>query len=189
MKYSIHNEKTIFDDHYKMVEAQVTFDTFQGEKVTARRLAFERGDSVAILLYEEESESLLLTDQFRYPTCKHKEGWLLEIVAGSLEPNESPTACIEREVLEEIGYEIEAPELISTFYTSPGGCTERIFLFYAEVSEKNKTAQGGGLEEENEDIQLVRLAISDIAQEIPKLKDAKTILAIQWFLIHQLKQL
>jgi len=182
MKYTIKGEKTIFDDHYKITEGNITHDTFKGSEITVRRLAFERGDSVAILLYEKESQSLLLTNQFRYPTCKHHNGWLLEIPAGSLEKDENPKDCIIREVLEEIGYKIENPKLINTFYTSPGASTERIFLYFAKVSAQDKISQGGGVETENEDIQLVKLPITDIHSKITEFKDAKTILALQWFL-------
>ncbi len=89
MKYSICREKIVFNDHYKIVQAKVTYDTFEGTQITTKRLAFERGDSVAILLFEKETKSLLLTNQFRYPSCKNSDGWLLEIPAGSMEKNEA----------------------------------------------------------------------------------------------------
>lgn len=184
MKYKINNEKIVFDDHYKVVKAQVTYETFKGEEISTKRFAFERGDSVAILLLERESQSILLTNQFRYPSCKHNLGWLLEIPAGSLEVNESPKDCIIREVMEELGYKINGPKLINTFYVSPGACTERIFLFYAEVSQKDKTEKGGGNEGENEDIQTVKLPISEISEKLSEFSDAKTILALQWFLLN-----
>lgn len=183
MKYVITKEETVFNDHYQVVQANVAYSTFDGGEIMARRLAFERGDSVAILLFEKESKSILLTNQFRYPSCKHNNGWLLEIPAGSLEKDEDPEKCIKREVLEEIGYKIKIPKLIHTFYTSPGAVTERIFLYFAEVSEKDKIAKGGGVEAENEDIQLVKLPVKEIEAKLSEIKDAKTIIALQWFLL------
>lgn len=183
MKYSVENERPIFQDHYKIMEAQVTYESFDGSSITTRRLAFERGDSVAILLVEKETESVLLTNQFRYPTCKQNEGWLLEIPAGSLEKDEKPTQCIKREVMEELGYNLNHPDPICNFYVSPGASTERIFLFYGEVSEKDRIGKGGGNTHEHEDIALVKIPVSEISMEIPKLKDAKTILALQWLLL------
>ncbi|HAV54924.1 MAG TPA: ADP-ribose pyrophosphatase, partial [Aequorivita sp.] len=118
-----------------MIKASVTYDTFSGNRIKTKRLAFERGDSVAVLLFEKETGTILFTNQFRYPTCKNNDGWLLEIPAGSLEEDEIPQECIRREVLEELGYRLTSPILINTFYTSPGASTERIFLYYAEVSE------------------------------------------------------
>ncbi|MBK5213022.1 MAG: NUDIX hydrolase [Flavobacteriaceae bacterium] len=183
MKYSIKNEEVVFNDHYKIVKANVTYDTFEGKQITTKRLAFERGDSVAILLLEKETQSILLTNQFRYPSCKNNDGWMLEIPAGSVEKNEKPEDCIVREVMEELGYKIKKPKHISTFYTSPGASTERVFLFFSEVSQKDKTEKGGGNESENEDIQLVKIPVSKIKMKMGELKDAKTILAIQWFLL------
>ncbi len=185
MNFSIKDEKIVFKDHYKMVKANITYDTFDGKEIKTNRLAFERGDSVAILIFEKETESLLFTNQFRYPTCKNNEGWLLEIPAGSLEKNEKPENCIIREVMEEIGYRITSPKLISTFYTSPGASTERIFLFHTEVSEEDSVGPGGGVQNENEDIQLVKIPITEIWEIMDKLKDAKSILALQWFLLKQ----
>lgn len=183
MKYSIKNEEVVFNDRYKIIKANVTYDTFEGKQITTKRLAFERGDSVAILLLEKETQSILLTNQFRYPSCKNNDGWMLEIPAGSVEKNEKPEDCIVREVMEELGYKINNPKHISTFYTSPGASTERVFLFFSEVSHKDKTEKGGGNESENEDIQLVKIPVSEIKLKLGELIDAKTILAIQWFLI------
>jgi ADP-ribose pyrophosphatase len=188
MKYSISEEKIVFNDNYKMVKAKVIYDTFEGNQINTTRLAFERGDSVAVLLLEKESDSILLTNQFRYPTCKNNDGWLLEIPAGSMEENEKPEECVKREVMEELGYKIEKVKLLNTFYTSPGASTERIFLFYSEVSKSDHVEKGGGNESENEDIQLVKIPISEIASKISEFKDAKTILALQWFLLNQLNK-
>ncbi len=184
MNYSISEEKIVFNDHYKMVKAKITYDTFERKQITTTRLAFERGDSVAILLLENDSDSILLTNQFRYPSCKNADGWLLEIPAGSVEENEKPETCIKREVMEELGYKIKTAKLLTTFYTSPGASTERVFLFFSEVSKNDKIAKGGGNESENEDIQLVKIPISEIISKIPEIKDAKTLLALQWFLLN-----
>ncbi len=185
MKYKITDQQIVFNDHYKMIKATVEYDTFTGTHIKTQRLAFERGDSVAILLIEKETQSVLLTNQFRYPSCKNNEGWLIEIPAGSLEANENPEDCIKREVMEELGYSLTSQKLIQTFYSSPGASTERIFLFYAEVSINDKIEAGGGAAHENEDIQLVKIPVSEITRKIETIKDAKTILALQWFLIQK----
>ena len=188
MKYSVKNEQVVFNDHYKMLKASVTYDTFRGTEISTNRLAFYRGDSVAILLYELESKSVILTKQFRYPTTKHQQGWMLEIPAGSMEKDECPLTCVKRETLEEIGYTLHQPQQISSFYTSPGASTEKAYLFYAEVSLKDKTASGGGNTSENEDIKIVKLPVSEIENWLQnKIIDAKTILALQWFLLQKTK--
>lgn len=196
MNYSIKNERVVFNDHYKILKAEATYDTFNGESITTDRLAFHRGDSVAIVLYESDTDSILLTKQFRYPITQHNQGWILEIPAGSLEKDENPSICVKREVLEELGYQIEKPKLITEFYTSPGGSTERLSLFYAEVSSEDKIESGGGLESEQEDIQLVRVPVAEIglylsslpADKAGKIIDAKTIIGLQWFLFQKMNE-
>lgn len=186
MKYKILEETIVYNGYFQLFEADIKHELFNGSSVQVKRLAFERGDSAAILLYETDSRSFLLTGQFRYPTCKHNKGWIREIVAGSIESGEDPETCILREVREELGYDISKPKLIHTFYTSPGGCTERMFLYYSEVCRKDKKFSGGGTAKENEDIQQVRIPESGIKEELSSLEDAKTIIAFQWFLLNQI---
>ncbi len=190
MKYSIANERVVFNDHYKMLKAETTYDSFKSDVIKTERLAFHRGDSVAIVLYESNTDSILLTNQFRYPTTQHNEGWILEIPAGSLEKDENPSKCMEREVMEELGYQIKKPQLISQFYTSPGGSTEQLSLFYAEVSSEDKINTGGGVESEDEDIQLVKVPVAEIGVYLSeKIKDAKTIIGLQWFLFQKMNEI
>lgn len=185
MKYHILKEHIVFDDHFKIIKAKIRHDTFQGDAVEVTRFAFERGDSVAILLFEKDSKSFLLTRQFRYPTCKHNKGWIDEIVAGTLEAGETPEMCIIREVKEELGYRIESPQHIHTCYTSPGGSTEKMFIYFAEVSSRDKKYEGGGAKEENEFIQTVRISESELESYLKKTEDAKTLIAFQWYLLHK----
>lgn len=186
MKYSINKEKVVFNDHYKIIKANVSYDTFSGAEITTNRFAFHRGDSVAILLYEKDTASVLITKQFRYPTTQHNQGWVCEIPAGSLEKDECPLACVVRETEEEVGYSVFQPEQIFNFYTSPGGSTERCYLFYAEVSARDKTSKGGGLASEKEDIKLIKLPVAEIESWLSEeIIDAKTIIALQWFLSKQ----
>lgn len=188
MNYTLNTEETVYSDHYKMLKANVTYDTFSGSEITANRFAFHRGDSVAILLFEKDTNSILLTKQFRYPTTQHGQGWLYEIPAGSMEKNECPLTCVTRETEEEVGYEIFQPQQFFNFYVSPGGATERCYLFYAEVTARDKTAAGGGVDSEHEDIKIIKLPVSEITAWLSeKIIDAKTIIALQWFLMHKSK--
>lgn len=190
MKYSIENERVVFNDHYKILKAEATYDTFNGRSIKTDRLAFHRGDSVAIVLYENDTDSILLIKQFRYPITQHNKGWILELPAGSLEKDENPSNCMEREVMEEIGYQIEEPTLIAEFYTSPGGSTEKLSLFYAETASERKIESGGGVESEHEDIQLVKVPVAEIGIYLSeKIEDAKTIIGLQWFLFQKMNEI
>lgn len=184
MNYKINSEEIVYKEYFEIKKAEVTFDTFDKQRTKATRFSFERGDSVAILLYEQDTKSFLLTRQFRYPITKHHQGWITEIPAGSLEPDETPETCIKREVEEELGYKIEAVTLVHTFYTSPGGSSEKMFLFYATTKASAKIKAGGGTVEEQEDIQLVKIPETEIKKRLPEFQDAKTIIAFQWYLLN-----
>lgn len=182
-KVIIHDENRVFDDHFKIDEAHLQFERFDGTmSEPVRRLCFERGDSVAAVVRNRDTGEILLTEQFRYPTYEKGPGWLVEAVAGAVEDGEAPEEALRREVREEMGYEVAHAEPIATFYASPGGSSERILLYYAEVTEAGRVGAGGGAEAEHEDIRLVvltpqaldaRLAAGDLA-------DAKTLVGLLW---------
>ena len=69
----------------------------------------------------------------------------MELVAGIVEPGEDPEQAMRRELLEEMGYEALALTHISTFYVSPGGSSERVILYCADVDSRGRVAEGGGL--------------------------------------------
>ncbi|WP_430408925.1 NUDIX domain-containing protein [Kordia sp.] len=186
MKYRIIAEELVFNGFFQVKKGTITHDRFNGEQITVDRLSFERNNSVAILIYEQDTDSFLFTNQFRYPTVQETNGWLLEIPAGSMKPVDNPEVRVREEVKEEIGYEMDSVELISESFVSPGGCSEKTYLYYAEVNSTHKTAKGGGLESEQEDIQLVKLSKEMVIQKYQNKEflDAKTIMAIQWYLLN-----
>jgi len=185
MKVIIEKEQLVLDDYFKVGEAILQHERFDGSmSPSMRRLNFERGDSVAVLLWNEDKEKAILTKQFRYPTYKKGEGWIIEVIAGSLKPQEDPMEAMQREVLEETGYQVEHLDFLHTFFVSPGGTSERIHLFYAATNNAAKIEEGGGLATENEDIELVEWSKQDMQAALSnhQILDAKTLIAVQWFL-------
>lgn len=146
------------------------------------RLNMERGDGVSAVLYNVSLDEVILIEQFRYAGYVHGNGWLLELPAGIAADQETPKAAMKRELLEETGYKVKKLEHISTFYLSPGGSTERIFLYYAPVTAQDKVAQGGGLPAEKEEIRIVPMKLDKALRQIAsgKICDAKTIIGLQW---------
>jgi ADP-ribose pyrophosphatase len=146
------------------------------------RLIFERGDSVAMLLHDPAKETILLCEQFRAPTLEKDSGWLVELPAGVVDSGEDPAQCARREAIEETGFAPRALQRIACFYLSPGGSSERIFLYYAEVSLADQIGAGGGLVEEGEDIRLIQLPVKEALAQAAAggIYDAKTLIAIQW---------
>ncbi len=186
----VHGRRRLLDDFFRVDEAEVSFERADGSMTPpARRLVFERGDSVAAVVVHRESHSLLFTEQFRFPTLGKGSGWLLEVIAGMIDSGESPEAALRREIEEELGFAVARLEPISTFFVSPGGSSERIWLYYAEVTDLGRLSAGGGVAAEQEEIRIVRLS-PDAAQAAlreGRLPDAKTIIGLQWLFAKSLK--
>ena len=101
---------------------------------------------------------------------------------GMLEADAEPEAEIRREILEETGYRAGALEQVAEFFLSPGGSSERLHLFCASIDLNHRERDGGGLEEEGEDIEIVELGFDEALalQEDGHVTDAKTLIALMW---------
>ena len=186
MKVIIKKVRRIFDDFFKIDEALLQFEKFDGTMSSElRRLNFNRGNSVAVLVYNQNQNSFVFTRQFRYPVYASdpQQAWILEIIAGMVEDEQAPEKCAIREIAEETGYQVENLTYISRFFVSPGGTSEKIFLFFATVYDIDAKFAGGGLEEEGEDIQVVQIPVQEAVKLLNdgQVQDAKTIIALQWF--------
>ncbi len=182
-KVEIKSKQRVFDDVFKIDETRLCYERFDGEmSQPIRQLTFERGDSVAAILFHTDINGLILIKQFRYATYQKGPGWIIETIAGILEAGETPEAAIQREILEEVGYNVESLTHISTFYVSPGGTSERIILYYAQVGSADKVAVGGGLATEHEDIEILEYPLSQVwtMLDAGHIVDAKTLVALLW---------
>ncbi|MFT5087222.1 MAG: nudix-type nucleoside diphosphatase (YffH/AdpP family) [Candidatus Latescibacterota bacterium] len=183
-KIEILARRRLVDAFFKLDEAQLRHEQLDGSmSAPMHRLNLERGNGVAALIHRPQKNTLVLVRQFRYPTYLHDgPGWILEIAAGMLDENENPAETMRREIVEETGFAVKSIELLSHFYLTPGGSSERIFLYYAEVDEDLPRAEGGGLNEEHEDIEIVEISLDNAWQLLDsgQIVDAKTIIALQW---------
>ncbi len=109
---------------------------------------------------------------------------LIEACAGLLD-DDNPEDCIRRETEEETGYKISKAEKIFEAYMSPGSVTEILHFFIAEYSTEMKITEGGGLDEEGENIEVLELSIDKALEMIDsgEIKDAKTIMLLQYLRI------
>ena len=191
-KVLIERKRYILDDFFKVEEAYLHFEQFNGKMSSlVRRLNIERGDSVAVLVFNQDTGKLILVSQFRYPTYQNNHGWTIEAIAGMVDPGETPEESARRELQEETGLHIYDFEHIGTFYPSPGGSSEQIFLYYSEVSGKQaKYQETGGLIGHGEDVKAIEIAPEDALAKIRsgEIVDAKTIIAIYWLENRQSKK-
>lgn len=181
---NVHIEKTeILSDNWYTLK-KITFNILKkdGTTETQSREAYDRGNGAVILLYNTSAKNVILTKQFRMPTYinGNTDGMLIEACAGLLD-NDHPEECIKRETEEETGYKISKVEKVFEAYMSPGSVTEILHFFIAEYSSEMKITNGGGLEEEGEDIEVLEIDIEKALEMIDsgEIKDAKTIMLLQ----------
>lgn len=188
-RVEIKSQRRLFDDVFKLDEIIVSHQQYDGKmSADQRRLIFERGDAVAVLLFNVDTRAVVLVEQFKVPTMIGRrrddptitDGWITELVAGMIGPNETAGEAAVRETLEETGYQVEAPELICKFFSSPGGTSERIFLYFAKVSEAARPSKGGGLGDE--DISIVQISVNELFDRLAKglIDDPKLAIAAYW---------
>lgn len=191
---SIDNIKNI---HSELLSKQyytlnkITFDYLMsnGNWVTQIRECYDRGDGAGILLYNKEKQTVILTKQFRMPTYMNDnpDGLLIEICAGMLD-KDNPEACIIRETEEEVGYRLKTVTKVFEAYSSPGVMTEKMHFFIGEYTDNMKVSDGGGLESENEDIEVLELPFKETITMLNngEIHDARTIILLQYAQIHKL---
>jgi GDP-mannose pyrophosphatase NudK len=181
-------KKTLSENWYKLYK--YTYETVDrnGNKKTEHREAYDRGNGAVILLYNESNGTVILTKQFRLPTFinGNADGMMVEACAGLLD-KDNPEDCIRKETEEETGYRITQVKKIYEAYMSPGSVTEILYFFVAEYSKDQKVNEGGGVEGE-ENITVLELPFADAwkMMETGEIKDAKTIMLLQYAKLNQL---
>ncbi|GAA5101183.1 GDP-mannose pyrophosphatase NudK [Chryseobacterium ginsengisoli] len=185
---NVNIEKTeiLSDNWYTLKKVTFNIQKKDGTVEQQSREAYDRGNGAVILLYNKNSETVILTRQFRLPTFinGNPSGMLIEACAGLLD-NDNPEECIKRETEEETGYKISKVEKIFEAYMSPGSVTEILHFFIAEYSTEMKITDGGGLDEEGENIEVLELSFDKTLEMIDsgEINDAKTIMLLQYLRI------
>jgi nudix-type nucleoside diphosphatase (YffH/AdpP family) len=175
-------EKKLLSDN-KYLLNKIIFDQKDksGNWHRAEREIYDRGNGAAILLYNKQKKTIILTRQFRMPTYVNNNptGMLIEVCAGLLD-NMNPEECIKKETEEETGFIVTQVQKVLQAYMSPGSMTEILHFFVAEYSDTSKKNEGGGLKEEGEDIEVIELNFNTAMEWIStgEIKDAKTIMLL-----------
>ncbi len=169
---------------------KVTFDFLQknGTWQSQNREAYDRGNGAAILLYNPDNKTVILTRQFRMPTYLNgnTSGMMIEACAGLLDAD-NPEDCIKKETQEETGYVIHDVQKVFEVYMSPGSVTEMLYFFVAEYHQDLLKNEGGGVANE-EEIEVLELDLRQAMTMIKtgEIKDAKTIMLLQYVWIEGL---
>ncbi|MCG2617346.1 GDP-mannose pyrophosphatase NudK [Terrimonas sp. NA20] len=185
----ITNTELLSDHWYVLNKITYDYQKKNSEWVTHTREVYDRGNGATILLYNREKKTVILTRQFRLPTFVNgnDSGMLIEACAGLLDTDNAEDA-IRRETEEETGYKVSDVRKIFEAYMSPGSVTEIVYFFVAEYSHHMKVAEGGGIEHEQENIEVLELPFANAIRmiEAGDIKDGKTIMLLQYAALHGL---
>jgi nudix-type nucleoside diphosphatase (YffH/AdpP family) len=186
----IRSPKRLLDTFFKVDQYEVSYERYDGEMSKySPRLNFDRGDAVGVLLFNANTRSVVLIEQFKLPTLigrrrdesATRDGWIVEVMAGMIQRNEAPEETAIRETLEETGYEIETAKLICSFFSSPGGTSERIFLYFATVTDARRPSKDKiGFGDEN--MRVFELSVNDLFARLEKgeIEDPKLVITAYW---------
>ncbi len=153
MRYVIENERPLHRGFFRLDALTIRHERFDGGEQTIERELLERGDAVAVLLFDPECDEVLLIEQFRVgPTARKDEPWLIEVVAGMIDEGETPREAAMRESIEEAGHAPRELIHLARYYSTPGGSSERIDLFLGLADKNAPKSAGGGMDGEQEDI-------------------------------------
>ena len=181
--------KILSDNWYVLKKITYEYLKKDGSIQVQTREAYDRGNGATILLYNKEQKTVILTKQFRLPTFinGNESGMLIEACAGLLD-KDNPEDCIKRETEEETGYKVTEVKKIFEAYMSPGSVTEILYFFIAEYSRSMKVADGGGIDHEEENIEVLEMDFQQAMGMIynGEIKDAKTIMLLQYLKLHNI---
>ena len=192
MKYGkVRNIKKelLSDNWYSLNKVVFEYQREDGTWEEQTREAYDRGNGAVILLYNKAQKSVVLTRQFRMPTYLNgnNDGMMVEACAGILEKGNAEET-IKMEVEEETGYKINDVERVFESYMSPGSVTEILYFFIGAYEDTMKVSEGGGSTEETENIEVLEMPFTKAIEMVEngEIKDAKTIMLLQWAQINQL---
>ena len=181
-KVEILKDETLSDNWYHLRKITFNYTGSDGREHRLKREVYDRGNGATILLYDPKRESVILVRQFRMPAhLNGHSGWMLETPAGLLD-GDHPLDAIRREAMEETGYEVDEVRPLFSAFMSPGAVTETVHFYAAMIDTSKRTGNGGGLDEEAEDIEVVEVRLADAMKmiETGEICDGKTIMLLQW---------
>lgn len=184
--YTITHTEPLYRGFYRMDQLTLSHQCFNGGEITIKREMMDRHDAVCVLLVDLSRDCVVLIEQFRAGAMREANPWLIELVAGLIDKDEEPEAVARREAVEEAGVELGRMEFITRYLPSPGGSNERVFLYVAEV-DSEKAFGVHGLDEEGEDIRVVKPSIDEAFKWATDgtLNNAASIIALQWLHLNQ----
>ena len=183
------DEKLLADDWHVLKKTTFDYQRRDGRWQTLTRETYDRGNGATALLYNRERRTVLLTRQFRFPAYVNgHDGFLIEAAAGLLD-KASPELRIRAELEEETGRRVGPLQKVFDVFMSPGSVTERLHFFIGEYDAASQVGEGGGIEAEGEDIEVLELDADEALAMVARgeIMDGKTVMLLQYLHLHVLK--
>lgn len=183
---TILDRRRVYDGFCKVDVLDVDYLRRDGRHAKLTRELHHHGSAVAVLPVDRDRRTALFVRQIRFPVLiEHGEGVLLEACAGLIDPGEDLQTAVAREMEEELGFRPSKLTQIGEIFPSPGVLAEKLTLFLANYTPADRTDEGGGKEDEGEDIEIVEISCSDLPEMILNgdVKDAKTVIMVQHLML------
>lgn len=174
--------ETLADEKGKLTRVSFRQRRRDGSWQPRKREIYDNGNSAAILPYDPQRKTVLLTRQLRLPVyLQDGAERMLEACAGKLDGEDGETRII-KEMEEELGYRIAKVERLFALYVSPAAVAEKIEFFTCAYSPADRVSGGGGLADEGEDIEVVETTLERANAMIAsgEIIDAKTVILVRW---------
>lgn len=188
--FQIIESKRAFQGYFAIEQVIFKHRLFKGGWSDAyQREIFERGNASAVILYDPNLQQVVLLEQFRPGALSStKSPWMIEIVAGIIEEGETAENVAIREAEEEAGQVIDNLIEIGSYFTTPGGSSEKITLYCARVDATDATGIFG-LEDENEDIRVFTMTLDEVSKGLEEglFENATALIAMQYLLLNKQK--
>lgn len=186
-RIEILEKTTPFQGYFRVDRYRLRHGKFDGgwsDEMT--REIFERGHAAAVLLYDPQRDQVVLIEQFRLGAyAAGMEPWLIEIVAGIIDPNETAEGVAQREAEEEAGCRVSAMAPIGRYLATPGGSSETVAIFCGRVDSSNA---GGifGLDHEQEDIRVLSISRQEALEKLAEggITNLIAVVALQWLALN-----
>lgn len=182
------NRSTAYQGYFRVNAYQLRHRLFAGGwSDPIQREVFERGHAAGAILYDPQADAVVLIEQFRAGAYAAGDSpWLVEVVAGVVEPGESPEEVVRRESIEEAGCTVLDLVPICRYFVSPGGTSETVALYCARIDSRGA---GGihGLAHEHEDIRVEVVPVAQALAQIAsgRINNAPTIIALQYLALNR----
>ena len=181
--------ENLYDGFFKINLYQFKHALFAGgESEVIRREILERGDAVAVLPYDPVTEQVLLIEQIRIGAIKSKHTpWLLECIAGMTDGSEDYESVVKKEAFEEAGLNLTELEFMLSYLSSPGGTTERLYLYLAHADLSQINTGIYGLDTEGEDIKTHIMDLDEAFERLNRgeIDNAATVICLQWLALNR----